>query len=567
MLLTGDLANGRYRILRPLGRGGMGLVYLVYDERLGRLWAMKTYPESGALTEAGRSLEKELALLGGLHHPYLPEPADIFMDGASLCLVMTYVEGKNLRQLVRDRMTRAKRPAEPEQILAWARELCGVLAYLHKQEPPIIYGDLKPSNIMVRADGHICLIDFGSALSARAGEGPLSGTPGYCAPEQAAGRPGDVRSDIYAFGAVLQFLMTGADPGTDAAPAPSDPGIETADSRALLEGLAVIASVCMAPAAGDRYASMAALAKALDRPEALGRTYLLKRRRERWLRQGFFILGLVCLLAGLACDLVCGRLRSYGYEEDLARAMTESPSRASFWLADAICLKPDRSDAYCQLIRQMAGDGLITEGEWAAFTELLYGKASEEALDHLSLLRQNRAACYELAYAAGTGLFYYAEEGLDTGRMRSLWWLDLAKETGPSGTDLSEEEALKEKHIRVLTQICRCSAPVLSGPAAGAEDPESLCLALEDLLALAETSQDLAASVPGLLLQSALLLYDHLPDLTGQRGVDRGRIRQLADRIDALTEGSLGLAGVKADEGEILGLTDQVRKTLEAADD
>lgn len=207
-LPPGTILGGRYKISRLLGQGGMGQVYLAEDGRLpGKLWAVKELRTNTADQEMFR---KEARFLAECSHPGLAAITDYIpplQDGTSY-LVMEYIQGETLLQLFRR-----------EQPFPWTRavrigiELCEVLAYLHEGRPrPIIHRDLKPSNVMLDESGRVRLIDFGTARhynrSADADTVQL-GTVGFAAPEQLLGRQTDARTDLYALGAVLYFLLSG----------------------------------------------------------------------------------------------------------------------------------------------------------------------------------------------------------------------------------------------------------------------------------------------------------------------------------------------------------------------
>lgn len=216
MLKSGDSLAERYRVERRLNQGGMGVVYLARDRRLGdRQVAVKEMDPRGAGI-GGQELSRdafrqEATLLARLHHPGLANVTDFFEHGGLQYLVMEYVAGETLS----DRLSRLGRVDEV-QTLKWARELSAVLAYLHRQQPPIVFRDLKPDNIMVQPDGTLKLIDFGIARFFKPGQRSDTvalGTVGYAAPEQYGRGQTDPRADVYSLGVVLHHLLTGYDPG------------------------------------------------------------------------------------------------------------------------------------------------------------------------------------------------------------------------------------------------------------------------------------------------------------------------------------------------------------------
>lgn len=218
-IAPGDRLANRYTILRPLGKGGMGAVYLVEDARFtGRQWALKEMSEQGIdPAEAKTALEafnREAQLLVQLDHANLPKVIDAFSERNRHYLVMEYVPGKTLEK----RLEEVGAPLPEREVYGYAVQLCDVLDYLHRQRPPIIFRDLKPANIMLKPDGRIKLIDFGIARHFKPGQSKdtqAMGTPGYAAPEQYGKEQSDVRADVYALGATLHHAITGRDPGQE----------------------------------------------------------------------------------------------------------------------------------------------------------------------------------------------------------------------------------------------------------------------------------------------------------------------------------------------------------------
>lgn len=215
-LQTGQILQERYHVITHVGKGGMGTVYQAHDMRLvNRLVAVKELDPSqlppGDRQIVLQAFQQEAEILGRLNHPGLTAVYDYFLENGKFYLVMEFVQGETLQQAW-ERMGR--RFAEA-QVLAWVQELCDVLAYLHNQQPPIIFRDLKPGNIMVQPNGHLKLIDFGIARHFTPGKTSDTvkfGTPGYAAPEQYGQGQTDARSDVYALGVVTHQLLTGHDP-------------------------------------------------------------------------------------------------------------------------------------------------------------------------------------------------------------------------------------------------------------------------------------------------------------------------------------------------------------------
>jgi eukaryotic-like serine/threonine-protein kinase len=216
MLAKGTLLSSRYRIDSVLGQGGMGAVYLAEMEALGdKKVALKEMELQGLpsqeLAQAVRQFRKEASFLAHLDHPNLVKVSDFFVEDGKHYLVMAYVPGETLQQ----KLMALGRPFTWSELKGWAEKLVDVLCYLHQQDPPILFRDLKPSNIMISNSGHLRLIDFGIARVAQTGDRTSTflqgtGTRGFSPIEQyGGGQSTDERSDIYALGATLYYLLTG----------------------------------------------------------------------------------------------------------------------------------------------------------------------------------------------------------------------------------------------------------------------------------------------------------------------------------------------------------------------
>lgn len=215
-LPTNKLLKQRYRVIHVIGRGGMGTVYIGRDLQLGnRLVAIKEMIQDGLSQaermEAARNFKREAHLLAGLQHPHLPSIYDHFEEDQRWYLVMSFVKGQTLTEYLR-----AKHGRLPVgEVIEIGIALCSVLHYLHTNNPPIVFRDLKPSNIMRTVDGHIYLIDFGIARLFKAGQTKDTtnhGTSGYASPEQYGMTQTTPRSDIYSLGATLYQLLSGYEP-------------------------------------------------------------------------------------------------------------------------------------------------------------------------------------------------------------------------------------------------------------------------------------------------------------------------------------------------------------------
>ena len=214
MLPPDTILQNRYRVVRLLGHGGMGSVYEAIDQRLNCVVALKetTVARDNA---ARKAFEREAALLANLHHQALPKVMDYFSENEGDFLVMEFVPGRDLAELLDLR----KLPFPQSQVLRWADDLLGLLEYLHGQKPPILHRDIKPSNLKLTKTGEVFLLDFGLAKGS-AGQMPTLATtrsvpgytPVYASLEQILGQGTDARSDVYSMGATLYHMLTGVDP-------------------------------------------------------------------------------------------------------------------------------------------------------------------------------------------------------------------------------------------------------------------------------------------------------------------------------------------------------------------
>jgi serine/threonine protein kinase len=212
---SGTMLHGRYRIERALGSGGFGHVYLALDGVTKQACAVKEYLVTG--TSGQEQLQHEARVLSQLHHPHIPAFVDAFMEQGRYFIVLNYVEGNDLTDLIRK--ARQRNQFIPlAQIMQWILAICDAVMFLHSQHPIIIHRDIKPDNIRITPNGTAVLVDLGNAKAVADGARTLffirhQGTPGYAPPEQYPGGAGtDARSDVYALGGTLYFALTGREP-------------------------------------------------------------------------------------------------------------------------------------------------------------------------------------------------------------------------------------------------------------------------------------------------------------------------------------------------------------------
>jgi serine/threonine-protein kinase len=225
VLSPGTILRERYKIIESVKSGGMGAVYEAQDLRLeGRRCAIKEIllgpgMDDSAHAEAQEQFHREASILARLDHPNLPKVSDYFSDSDHDFLVMDFVPGRDLKEIM-DEAQGQGHFLEERDVLNWAAQLCDALEYLHTQEPPVVHRDIKPGNIKLTPDGRIKLVDFGLVKLLSPGDDRTitvlqgRGTAAYTPLEQYGGDVGhtDVRSDIYSFGATLYHLLTNQAP-------------------------------------------------------------------------------------------------------------------------------------------------------------------------------------------------------------------------------------------------------------------------------------------------------------------------------------------------------------------
>ena len=286
LLRPGSILQNRYRIIGPLGKGGMGTVYQAVDLHLHHTVALKQTLTSDQ--RLWKQFEREAQLLAQLDHPVLPRVSDYFTEGHRAFFAMQFIDGPDLAEII----ARRPGPLPPQTVVAWADQLLDALIYLHARERQIIHRDIKPHNLKVAQTGRIVLLDFGLAKSQSADTSTpatctsvFGYTPRYAPLEQIQDQGTTPQSDIYALGATLYHLLTGTKPPdavsraaalVGSKPNPLRPANEI--NEVIGAELAAILNRAMAQNPDERYASAAEFREVLrgvgrnDRPFAMKRS-------------------------------------------------------------------------------------------------------------------------------------------------------------------------------------------------------------------------------------------------------------------------------------------------------
>ncbi len=402
MLENGFLVDGKYKILDVIGRGGMSIVYLAINEKANRSWAVKelirTDPRAAGISK------KETDLLKKLHHPGIAGIVDVIEQKESQLIVMDYVEGHSLDQVLEEQGVCSER-----EVLDIGIQLCEVLEYLHTRKPPVIYRDLKPSNVMKKPDGKLVLIDFGAAREYRRysdGDTVLLGTRGYAAPEQYESQgQTDARTDIYSLGVMLFELVTGESPHRLCPVRKIRPELSA--------GLESILEICTQTDPAERFSSCAELKYALEHSWEMDERYQKRQKRKL---AGFFtpVAASICLgIGGIVFSGLETRASQNTYEAYLTAAGNAAVKEEELGNYEkAICLRPGEKDAYLQLLKHgFLDDELLTVEESMRLRGILTEQtASGESFE--SVFSKNKEGYAAFCYEAGVTYYYkYERDG------------------------------------------------------------------------------------------------------------------------------------------------------------
>lgn len=400
MLEIGSLVDGKYKILSEIGHGGMSIVYMAINEKANKTWAVKEVRKDGVLDfeAVKQGLVVETDMLKKLNHPNLPSIIDVIEDDQVFLIVMDYIEGNSLSKALEEYGAQSQ-----ENVIKWAKQLCDVLGYLHSRVPPIIYRDMKPANIMLKPDGNLTLIDFGTAREFKErnlADTTCLGTVGYAAPEQFGGMgQTDARTDIYCLGATLYHLITGCNP--------SEPPYEIKPIRqinpALSGGLEKIIQKCTQRNPEDRYQTAEELMYALEHYEEIDDKFKKKQKNKL----GTFIaassLAILFLISGIAFTFAASQKATDTYEMILDEAKKTSDYTTKTELYEeciAIPNKAGEKEPYLGLIQAFKENDAVFSVDEAKQLETLIKNNRE-------ILLENPDSYTEICFETGKLFWYY----------------------------------------------------------------------------------------------------------------------------------------------------------------
>lgn len=341
----------------------------------------------------------EIETLKKLKHPNLPSIIDVIEDDDSFIIVMDYIEGRSLDKIIEEN------GAQPEAyVVEWAKQLCDVFGYLHSRTPPIIYRDMKPANVMLKPDGNIMVIDFGTAKNYEIdlGETTGIGTIGYAAPEQYIGSGlgrTDARTDIYCLGITMYHLLTNIDPCKNLI---SDKSIR-AVNPALSHGLDAIIQKCTQYQPADRYQSCAELMYDLENYEILEPLYKKKQKRKLGVFFLTILMSVIFAASGFLTNYMASQKATDTYETklyDASKSVNYDEKLELYKECIAIPDKAGEKDAYLGMIQAFKDDDdVFTQSEANLLTK--YIKNNKAAL------QSNSDNYTEICFETGKLYWYY----------------------------------------------------------------------------------------------------------------------------------------------------------------
>ena len=402
-LQTGEVLSGKYRILKALGKGGEGSVWLAVHLQTVQLWAVKEILKRGDGQEF-----HEINMMKKLQHPSLPKIVDVLEDEAHCFLIMEYVRGRTLEEWLKQR-----KRFSPEEVLEVGDEISNVLCYLHGQTLPILHLDIKPATIIRKKNGRLVLVDFGAAQrkSGMTEVNQRRGTDGYAAPEQYdLSKPVDVRTDIYGLGATLYRLISGV---------PYSHALKKSRINGCPDYLGEVIKKCVQVSPGDRWESSRSLSRSLGR--AKKKYYFEKQRYRFWIA-----LMLLIITAGMAAREIPREFQTrikedWDYDRLLAEALCAGEEKSEEYYKKAVYTAPERGEAYLQYLHQADADAVFDCREEEFLRTLLHTIPVGKSDTNEEMLEENPEAYG--AFASELGMIYwYDYEGQDGRKIAAGWF-------------------------------------------------------------------------------------------------------------------------------------------------
>ena len=363
MLENGTILDGKYEILKLIDRGGTSSVYLAMNPKLNQQWVIK---EIDNRFDTERVL-KEARMMMKFDHPAIPRIVDIMEKPEFTYIIMDYVSGQSLAYELKE-----KGPQPQEVVIGWAKQICDVLVYLHSLNPPIIYHDLKPGNIVLKEpEKNLKLIDFGEARACINGNAPGGGkTKEYAAPEQQEGTRGktDERTDIYCFGTTLYRLLTGK--FAPISPEPVGSLREAYPEFNISKGMDNIIRKCTQIDPDKRFQSAAELRNALDNIRLWDEDYLKQLKRRVYSVTVAAGIGIGLFMTGFGFHRAGAFVNTKDYNHLVATAQSVEHETRTANYEEAIHIDGENPEAYIKLLEAYENNGFFGTQESQRFSTL-----------------------------------------------------------------------------------------------------------------------------------------------------------------------------------------------------
>lgn len=460
MLEIGSIIDSKYRILSRIGKGGMSEVYLAINDKANKTWAIKEVRKdvTSNFDIVKQSLVVEIDLLKKLQHKNLPSIVDVIDRDDNFLIVMDYIEGVTLKSVL-DEYGAQKQ----EDVVAWALQLCDVLCYLHSREPAIIYRDMKPSNIMLKSDGNVVLIDFGTAREYKEQnmeDTTCLGTQGYAAPEQFGGYgQTDGRTDIYNLGATIYHLVTGHNP--------SEPPYEmypiTKWNQSLSTGLEKIILKCTQKNPCDRFQTAEELKDALEHYKELDKPIIKRYKRQLAVFGLTCFMSVICGIGAITFQLKASADKREQYADKMIIAdHMDTKEEGIQGFLDAIASDCVKKDAYISLIDAMTVDGVFDKEEAAVISNLFI-----DVNDYCGQFRKKNQEGYaEFCYKVGNAYWYYYSQP-EAQKTNAVIWFEDAGEIYAKESDRKMEKKRCDIYIELGNFYRKISQARIEGQDAG----------------------------------------------------------------------------------------------------
>ena len=558
---TQRVVGERYRLLAVIGRGGMSTVYLALDTVLNKQWAAKEikHVENPAERELIiQSIVTEANMIKRFDHPAIPRIVDIVDDEGTLFVIMDYVEGRTLEDIVA-----ASGPQAEDDVVDWALQLCDALSYLHHRTPPVIYRDMKPSNVMLKPNGLVELIDFGIAremhedgadVTAARSDTVQLGTRGFAPPEQyGGGGQTDARSDVYALGATMYALLTAKNP--------ADPPYTILPVRQVVPelspGIERIVARATQPDPADRYADCAEMAYDLEHYRENDAAHMAELKRKWNLFAGLGIAACLCLVLGIGGTVGKAVATNGDYDHWMIigeQSSDEQESTEAYVRAAAI--KPNEVEPYRGLVERYRDDLRFTPTEERQFRSTI--------LPNISALEGSDEYA-ELAFEVGKLYWYYYDpsgtataqttEGARGERIRAAEsWMQQA------ATDSTfEQRDLAQTYADIASFNAEIVPLINEGSDAGRFEPyfDMLCELAE---ANADEENDVVRLETANLIMNAVRTY---PRKFRADGVSRDELNALIDEAIVLAEPVVPTTEeLEAERARVLDAEDAARQAV-----